>query len=256
MTTPVLSVEDVTIRFSGLVALDEVSIDVQPAHLHGIIGPNGAGKTTLFDAITGVYRARTGKVLLGGRDITKWSPHRRAHAGLARSFQTVGLAGGLTAEQNVLVTIEALDRVRSPYPLPGGTKRRRQQAKDTMNTFGLAAVADRLVSELPLGTTKLLELAKVFATNAQVVLLDEPFAGLSEGESLERVELMDQRRRETGVGVVIIEHDVPTLLNSCDALTVLDHGSVVADGIPHEVMASPEVRRAYMGDFVGQESEA
>src|ERR1700733_6203581 len=136
MTGPVLSVEDVTVRFSGLVALDEVSVDVQPAHLHGIIGPNGAGKTTLFDAITGVYRARTGKVLLGGRDVTKWSPHRRAHAGLARSFQTVGLAGGLTAEQNVLVTIEALDRVRSPYPLPGGTKRRRQQAKDTMNTFG------------------------------------------------------------------------------------------------------------------------
>jgi ABC-type branched-subunit amino acid transport system ATPase component len=250
--TAILEVSEVTVRFRGLVALDKMSCSVQEGEMHGIIGPNGAGKTTLFDVITGVYRPRTGSIMFDGRDITRWSPHRRAHAGLSRSFQTVGLAAGLTARDNVLATIEALESVWAMYPLPGTMRRRRAEAGRMLAAFGLEDVADRQVTELPLGTTKLLELAKVFAGGSRLVLLDEPFAGLSHGEGLKRVELIDAQRQETGVTVVIVEHDVPVLLKSCDQITVLDHGSLVASGAPETVMASPEVRRAYMGDVVEQ----
>jgi branched-chain amino acid transport system ATP-binding protein len=149
-----------------------------------------------------------------------------------------------------LATIEALDRVRAPYPRPGATRRRRAAADDLLGFFGLDDLADKQITELPLGATKLLELAKVFAGHPRVVLLDEPFAGLSHGEGALRVDLIAKRRDHTGAGVVIVEHDVPLLLESCDQLTVLDYGTVVAQGLPHEVTKSTEVRAAYLGEVV------
>lgn len=246
----VLRVDGVSLTFGGLVALDGVDLEVGAGTTHGIIGPNGAGKTTTFDVITGVYRPNSGSVVLDGTDVTSRSPHRRAWAGLARTFQTVGLAPGLTARDNVLATIEALERVRTPFVRPSTARRRAQEVDELLRYFQLDEYAAVQVTELPLGITKLLELAKVFAGRPKVVLLDEPFAGLSTGEARERVKLLTARREETGVGVVIVEHDVPLLLESCDQLSVLDAGRVVVSGEPGTVMASASVREAYMGEVV------
>jgi branched-chain amino acid transport system ATP-binding protein len=250
VSVPALDVRAVELRFGGLVALGGASVSVEPGELHGIVGPNGAGKTTMFDVITGVYHPAKGSVLLEGVEITTWAPHRRTRAGLARSFQTVGLAPGLTARENVLATIEAIEKVKSVIAAPRAMRRRRAEVDELLSFFGLEDVAETQVTELPLGTTKLLELAKVFAGKPKVVLLDEPFAGLSATEAHPRVELISRRRETTGAGVVVIEHDVPLLLEACDRLTVLDYGNVVAQGDPHAVMSSAEVRAAYMGEVV------
>ena len=250
MTTPALEVREVRLQFGGLVALSEVSFAVAPGEMHGIIGPNGAGKTTAFDVVTGVYRPVKGSVWLDGVEITSWAPHRRTRAGLSRSFQTVGLAPGLTARDNVLATIEAIERVKAVIAPPKAMRRRRAEVAELLGFFGLDEVADTQVTDLPLGTTKLLELAKVFAGRPKVVLLDEPFAGLTHSEAKPRVELISRRRDETGAGVVIVEHDVPLLLEACDRLTVLDYGIVVAQGEPQAVMSSAEVRAAYLGEVV------
>jgi ABC-type branched-subunit amino acid transport system ATPase component len=250
MSEPVLQAKQLTLRFGGFAALDAFSLDVQPEEIHGLIGPNGAGKTTSFDVITGVYRPHKGSVWLAGRDITRWRPQRRTRAGIGRSFQTVGLAPGLTSRGNVLATVEAVEKVWAPFPLPASARRRRAQADELLEFFGLDEVADTQVTDLPLGTTKLLELAKVFAGSPKVVLLDEPFAGLSTAEARERVRLISERRKHSRAGVVIVEHDVPLLLDLCDTLTVLDTGAVVVCGPPHEVMSDPAVREAYMGDVV------
>jgi len=250
VSTPALDVRDVRLEFGGLVALAGASFSVAPGELHGIIGPNGAGKTTMFDVITGVYRPSKGSVRLDGVEITSWSPHRRTRAGLSRSFQTVGLAPGLTARDNVLATVEAIEKVKAVVSRPATARRRKAAVDELLAFFGLEDVADTQVTDLPLGTTKLLEVAKVFAGDPKVVLLDEPFAGLTASEAKPRVELIAKRRDQTGAGVVIVEHDVPLLLEACDRLTVLDYGTVVAQGEPHQVMASAEVRAAYMGEVV------
>ncbi len=250
MSDPVLNVSDAMLAFGGLVALDGIDIRVGRDEIHGIIGPNGAGKTTAFDVMTGVYRPDRGSVSLDGTDVTRWSPHRRTRAGLSRSFQTVGLAPGLTARENVIATIEALEKVWAPVPTPRASRRRRAEADELLAFFNLEEVADTQVTDLPLGTTKLLELAKVFAGNPKVVLLDEPFAGLSSGEAVSRVGLISERREQANCGVVIVEHDVPLLLESCNRITVLDAGQIVAAGEPHAVMSDPAVREAYMGEVV------
>lgn len=250
MSGYVLDVRDVTLAFGGLVALSDVNLQIAPQEIHGIIGPNGAGKTTTFDIITGVYRPSKGSVTLDGEDVTRWACHRRTRAGIGRSFQTVGLAPGLTARDNVLATIEALERVRAPFPRPRAARRRRAAADELLAFFGLDDVAGTQVTELPLGTTKLLELAKVFAGAPKVVLLDEPFAGLSTGEAAPRVALIAERRKQSNCGVVIVEHDVPLMITACDTLTVLDTGRIVASGEPQLVMSDAAVREAYMGEVV------
>ncbi len=248
MSATVLEVRSATLAFGGLVALDGASLQVARQELHGIIGPNGAGKTTMFDVITGVYQPAKGSVWLNGQDVTRWAPHRRTRAGMGRSFQTVGLAPGLTARDNVLATVEALERVHVPFPRASATRRRRAEADELLAFFGLQEVAATQVTDLPLGTTKLLELAKVFAGHPAVVLLDEPFAGLTTDEAEPRVDLIVERSRQEGTGVVIIEHDVDLLMRSCDVLSVLEAGRVVAAGKPGEVMADAAVREAYLGD--------
>jgi len=245
---PVLAVRRVHLTFGGLVALDDASLVVGEGELHGVIGPNGAGKTTLFDVITGVYRPVKGSVWLNGIDVTHWPPHRRTRSGMGRSFQTVGLAPGLSASDNILATIEALGQVHTPFPRPSASRRRRAEADELLEFFGLSAVANTQVTELPLGTTKLLELAKVFAGHPRVVLLDEPFAGLTTDEAEPRVELIVQRSHQERCGVVIIEHDIDLLMRSCGVLSVLEAGHVVATGRPEDVMADAAVRGAYLGD--------
>lgn len=245
-----LLVEGVTVQFGGLVALAHVDIEIAPGEVRGIIGPNGSGKTTLFNAITGVQRPNAGRLSFDGRDITKWPSHKRAHAGIGRSFQTVGLAPGLTARENVLATVEALARVKTPYPRRSRAVARRAQADELLAFFEIERYADQSVSELPLGITKMLEIAKVFAGEPRLVLLDEPFAGLNDREGADRVAMVLRRRELTGAAVVIVEHDVPLLVEACDGLTVLDQGKVVATGEPTAVITDRDVLVAYLGEVV------
>jgi ABC-type branched-subunit amino acid transport system ATPase component len=250
MPESVLSVRSVTHTFGGLAALQDVSLEVQPGEIHGIIGPNGSGKTTLFDVITGVYQPREGSVVFKGQDVTHWAPHRRTKAGMRRTFQTVGLAPGLTARENVLATVEALEPFRISYPRRSRSAARRRQADELLEFFGMSEFADHAVTEMPLGTTKRLELAKVFSGEPQLVLLDEPFAGLSTYEATDRVRLLRLRCQALGAALVIVEHDVVLLLASCDQLSVLDYGNVIAHGSPNDVISQPNVREAYLGDLI------
>ncbi|MGY1773727.1 ABC transporter ATP-binding protein [Blastococcus sp. SYSU D00813] len=248
MTAPVLEVRDVVVRFGGLTAVDGLGFPLHPGEVLGVIGPNGAGKTTMIDVITGVCSPRSGTVRLGDRDVTSWAPHRRSHAGLSRSFQTVGLAPGLSARENVLGTLEALERVRSAFPRRAAVRRRHEEVDRLLAAFGLGDVADLSVTDMPLGTVKLVELAKVFAGEPRVVLLDEPFAGLSRAEARERAVLITGRAAETGAAVLIVEHDVPLLMDTVTTLLVLERGRRIALGPPQTVMSDPVVRAAYLGD--------
>jgi branched-chain amino acid transport system ATP-binding protein len=251
----VLEVRDIVVRFGGLTALDRVSFELAAGEVLGVIGPNGAGKTTMVDVVTGVRRPDEGVVHLGGEVVTGWSPHRRTHAGLARSWQTVGLAPGLSAHDNVLGTLEALARVRTPFPRRRAAEARREQVDELLQYFGLVDAAEQSIADLPLGTVKLVELAKVFAGEPKVVLLDEPFAGLSRGEAEERAQLILRRTALVGAAVVIVEHDVPLLMRTVGALLVLEQGRRLAFGSPDDVMADPLVRRAYLGDAVDVTSD-
>jgi ABC-type branched-subunit amino acid transport system ATPase component len=248
MTGPVLDVSDVVVRFGGLTAVDGLTFTLHPGEVLGVIGPNGAGKTTMVDVITGVCRPRSGSVRLGEQDVTGWAPHRRALAGLSRSFQTVGLAPGLSARENVLGALEALERVRSPFPRRAAVRRRQEEVDRLLDTFGLLDEADLSVTELPLGTVKRVELAKVFAGRPRVVLLDEPFAGLSRAEARDRASLITRQAADTGAAVLIVEHDVPLLMNTVHTLLVLEQGRRIALGPPGSVMSDPAVRAAYLGD--------
>ncbi|WP_409332371.1 ABC transporter ATP-binding protein [Trujillonella humicola] len=243
-----LEVRDVVVRFGGLTAVDGLAFPLHAGEVLGVIGPNGAGKTTMVDVITGVTRPRSGSVWLGGQDVTAWAPHRRAHAGLSRSFQTVGLAPGLSARENVLGTLEALERVRSPFPRRAAVRRRQAEVDRLLGAFGLEAAADLSVTDLPLGTVKRVELAKVFAGRPSVVLLDEPFAGLSRAEARDRAGLITRQAAEHGAAVLIVEHDVPLLMDTATTLLVLERGRRIALGPPQAVMADPVVRAAYLGD--------
>jgi branched-chain amino acid transport system ATP-binding protein len=251
----VLEVRDIVVRFGGLTALDRVSFELAAGEVLGVIGPNGAGKTTMVDVVTGVRRPDEGVVHLGGEVVTGWSPHRRTHAGLARSWQTVGLAPGLSARDNVLGTLEALARVRTPFPRRRAAEARRDQVDELLQYFGLTDAAEQSIADLPLGTVKLVELAKVFAGGPSVVLLDEPYAGLSRGEAEERAQLILRRTDLVGAAVVIVEHDVPLLMRTVGSLLVLEQGRRLAFGSPDDVMADPLVRRAYLGDAVEATSE-
>lgn len=248
-TAPILRAEGLSIQFGGVQALDSVDISVGAGQMLGVIGPNGAGKTTLIDGLTGFHALAAGSILLDGIDVTRMSPHARRRRGLARSFQSVGLAPGLTVRDNVLGTIEALEREWRPFRSRSGSRARTAQVSELVEMFGLVEYVDLPVTGLPLGTTKLVELAKVFAGAPRCVLLDEPFAGLAHSEAEDRAELLREIRSDSGVAIVVVEHDVPLLLRMVDALMVLDTGRLLAVGEPEAVVAMPRVREAYLGSL-------
>jgi branched-chain amino acid transport system ATP-binding protein len=248
-STPILQAEGLSIQFGGVRALDSVDLTVNNGQMLGVIGPNGAGKTTLIDALTGFHSLAAGSIKLEGVDITKTSPHARRRLGLARSFQSVGLAPGLSVGDNILGTLEALDKEWRVFRSRRGARERSAQVSELAELFGLVPYIDLPIAGLPLGTTKLVEMAKVFAGSPRCILLDEPFAGLAQSEAEERALLLRQIRADTGVAVVVVEHDVPLLLRMVDELMVLDTGRLLAVGDPHEVLAMPRVREAYLGSL-------
>jgi branched-chain amino acid transport system permease protein len=249
---PLLRVEDLQVRFGGLVALDDVSFSVEGGEVYGIIGPNGAGKTTLFNAITGVAPVGRGRIQLGGLDLTGLAPYRRARAGVARTFQNIRAFAGMRAWETVEVGFHARLR-RGGLAHLCATRAARAEAgavrtaADALLRFvGLEKVADQLARNLPYGHQRRLEIARALATSPRLLLLDEPAAGMNESECEELIALI-RRIRDRGVTVLLVEHHMQVVMAVCDRILVLNFGRPIAEGPPDAIRDDPTVNAAYLG---------
>jgi branched-chain amino acid transport system ATP-binding protein len=229
----VFEAQRISVRFGGLQVLHDVTVTAVPGAVTGVIGPNGAGKTTLFNVITGLQAPARGRLLLDGRDLTGRSPARRARAGLARTFQALQLFATLTVRENVEL---AARHHRGPAPT----------VEDLLDFTGLTDLADRPAQDLPTGQGRLVELARALATNPRLLLLDEPASGLDDGETAHMARLL-RSVASTGMAVLLVEHHVPTVMELCDTVHVLDYGRLIAVGPPAQVRLDPAVQAAYLG---------
>jgi ABC-type branched-subunit amino acid transport system ATPase component len=235
-----LEITNVSVRFGGLLALSGVSVDVDPGYVTGLIGPNGAGKTTLFNVVTGLQPPAGGKVVMDDEDITYAKPHRRARVGMSRTFQRLETFGTLSVRDNVLVAAE----------MRHGWSREKFDAgsvtDEVIERTSLTAVAGERVDTLPTGTARLVEVARALASKPRLLLLDEPSAGLNEGETDELGALL-RSLADDGLAVLLVEHDMGFVMGTCSRIHVLDFGSIIAVGTPAEIQADPMVRSAYLG---------
>ncbi len=243
----VLEAVDVRVRFGGVVALDGVSLTVHPGEVVGLIGPNGAGKTTLIDAVTGFVRS-TGTVRLGDQDISGWNARRRAVHGLGRSFQSLELFESMTVRENLVTAGDRRDRLAYLTDLVRpGRPRLTPSAAAVVREFGLEADLDRRPEELPYGRRRMVALARAVAASPSVLLLDEPAAGLGAEETRELGRMVRRLADEWGLGVLLVEHDVPLVLEACDRVTVIAFGATICEGTPDVVRDDPAVIDAYLG---------
>jgi branched-chain amino acid transport system ATP-binding protein len=264
MGNVLLSIKGATLRFGGVTALNSVSFDLQQGHSVGLIGPNGAGKTSLINVITGSYRANEGTVRLSGQDVLPLSPHRRAALGLARTFQNLALFTGMSVYENVMVGRHlhiSQGIFNSLLPLPGSSKSADERKSSTIVTamlerLSLGHLSDAEVGSLSYGYQKRVELARALVAEPRVLLLDEPFAGMTANESRELAKVILELWREQELTVLMIEHNMGLIMDIADRVVVLDFGRVVAVGEPHEIISNPEVIRAYVGGSLSETEEA
>lgn len=252
---PALEVSGVRVRYGGLMALDGVDLQVAEASLTGLVGPNGAGKSTLFGVCSGLTKPNDGQVLLRGREVTSASPQARARLGLARTFQQPELFMGLTVRQHLILAYRAA-RVRRRLltdMFTAGSLRRPSAAEvervgSLLALLSLTAVADRVVDVLPLGATRLVEVGRALAAGPSVLLLDEPLSGLDASESAHLSDALVRVVREERISLLLVEHDVATVLRLCGHIYVLDFGTVIAEGDAAAIRHDPAVKAAYLGD--------
>ncbi|MBK6855354.1 MAG: ABC transporter ATP-binding protein [Microthrixaceae bacterium] len=234
---PILEAREISVRFGGHLAVDRVDLDVEAGQITGLIGPNGAGKTTTFNVLTGLQAATTGRVLLGGEEITAVPAHKRARLGMARTFQRLELFGSLDVHDNVLTAAELVaDPDHDPVAV----------THELLARVGLEGLADQRADSLSTGNARLLELARALAGRPKVILLDEPASGLDERETDRFADILLELAEE-GMAVLIVEHDVPLVMRLCHAITVLNFGVVLASGTPAEIQANEQVADAYLG---------
>jgi branched-chain amino acid transport system ATP-binding protein len=243
-----LEAKSITKTFGSLVALKDVSLTVAKGELRAIIGPNGAGKTTFFNLITGFFPPSAGQIVVDGCDITRLSAQQRVGLGMGRTFQTTEIFPELTVWENIRIAVE----VAAGFSLRMWTSRSdaarvREGVDEVMALTGLAAKADRLAGELAHGDQRTVEIAMVLALKPQLLLLDEPTAGMGEQETYQIAGLIRRLHRDSHYTIVLIEHDMRVVFNLADRITVLDHGVRLADGIPQEIAANPAVQAAYLG---------
>jgi len=253
--TTLLAARDVTVRFGGVVALDNVSLSVPEGSTVGLVGPNGAGKTTLFGVLSGLLRPRAGRVTMSGVDVTRRSPQHRARKGLSRTFQRMELFTELTVREHLVLARRVNDgceRLRGmALDLTGFGERpgagEESAVAEILALLGLESVADRPALAIPLGTGRLLEVARALASEPTVMLLDEPSSGLDVHETEQLGEALRRVRSERGTAFVLVEHNVEFVLGLSDRITVLDFGRLLVEGTPDEIRTSPEVQAAYFG---------
>ena len=245
--TAALALDQVSRHFGGLKAVDGVSLVLQPGERHALIGPNGAGKTTLFNLISGECPPTSGRVELFGTDVTRLPAYRRAALGIARTFQITKLFPALTVRENVLVACTALDRRRLVmHRTVASSADLRDAADRLMDSFGLSSLAGEVAKHLSYGDQRKLEVALSMAGRPRVLLLDEPMAGLSAGESRSMHELIDKLDRS--IAVLLIEHDMDVAFAFAERVTVLHHGRVMTEGSRDEVSANRMVQEIYLGN--------
>jgi len=254
---PVLAAYEVSVRFGGLRALSDVSVEVPPGRIVGLVGPNGAGKTTLFGVLSGLLRPTSGRVCLRGEDITAASPQLRARKGLARTFQQPELFLGLTVREHLVLAHRVrfarsrlLTDMWNPRALFGTSKAENERVDGLLELLDLTRVARAPVASLPLGTSRLVEVGRALAAQPDVILLDEPLSGLDlrASENLTEVFRRVVANREHEVSLLMVEHDVAAVLALSSTIFVLDFGELIARGSPEQVRHDPAVRAAYLGE--------
>lgn len=247
-----LTVEDVTVRFAGLTALDGVGFTVEPGTIHALIGPNGAGKSSCFNVLSGVYRAASGSVRFGEAELTALPPHRIAALGVARTFQNIVLTRGTVAD-NLMLGRHTLTRAgfaSTAFRLPAGLREQRlhrERVREIAGFVGLGAVVDAPVSLLSYGDRKRVELARALCMEPRLLLLDEPVAGMNTTERVAMARTITHIRDALGISVLIVEHDMGMVMRMADEVTVLDFGRRIGGGSPETVQRDPAVVQAYLG---------
>ena len=246
--TPALRVQNLSKSFGGLEALKGLGMEVISNEILGLIGPNGAGKTTLFNAICGVFPPDSGAVFLEDRNITGLSTHRIARMGIGRTFQIVKPFNTITVERNILAAL-GKDRTRglSPAIFSTGLKKYRGEVRDLLKLVGLEEFIDHTPNVLPLGHQKRMEIARALALRPKLLMLDEPFAGLGQEDITSLVRLIKKLKAD-GLTILLIEHNVPYIMELCDRVVVLNFGEKLCEGLPHEVRNDRSVIDAYLGD--------
>jgi branched-chain amino acid transport system permease protein len=235
-----LAAERVTKRYGGLTANQNVSIELSGGEVLGLIGPNGSGKTTLLNMLSSAIAPTEGRIVLNGTDVTAWPAHRMARSGVARTFQNIRLFQHLTVFENVYVAVTASKQGHSPDAAE-------ERARALLAQFALTDQADSMAMNLPYGSQRRLEIARALATGPRLLLLDEPAAGMNEVESDALFHLLSDLRRDTGIGLLIVEHDLSLILRLCDRIVVLNKGEIIAAGSPEAIRNDPAVIEAYIG---------
>ncbi len=256
-TNTILEGKNLRKEFGGLVAVADVSLSVESGTLHSIIGPNGAGKTTLFNLLTGKYMPTAGSVTLNGRDITSMPMHRRAHLGLGRSFQITNIFPFLTVLENVRLAAQAMSGANFRFWRSASSyKVFIDRAVEVLELVGLGAMTAAPANVLPHGDKRKLELAIMLAADPQVMLLDEPTAGMASEQVPELLATIDRIRQQGSKTIVLVEHNMNVVMNVSDRITVMHLGDVLAEGTPVEVAANATVQSAYLGELYGDFSDA
>jgi branched-chain amino acid transport system ATP-binding protein len=245
MSEPVLRTENLTKRFGGLIAVDNLNLSIPSGRLHAIIGPNGAGKTTFFNLVSGLLAADSGRVFFKGRDITGLKPHEVSRLGIKRTMQIKSVFPQLTVAENLWVTRHATNQTLHPFRSAARDPETRERVELTLEQIGLRALAHRSAGTLSYGDIALLEMGMALISDPQLLLLDEPTCGMSPAETERAVEKIKQLTRK--IDIVIIEHDMSVVFEIAEDITVMTQGEILASGSPDEISGDERVREAYLG---------